>query len=203
MISSVALTLASAFYIAVHPGNHSVSVTVDAITPTGVPSLEQDNTTASSACLVGAWRLDNASIAKAMQEALQHSTSGTQFTLEEISGSYVATIADELDEVTVLWDGWQMKGTAVTPNGTFPVTVSLSGTQGYSVTNFTDGNQAADRTMAVQLEYDNVVSTVSFAGQTFSNLTIQIPRWADGTWDCGAETFVVYNDGITWEFTRS
>lgn len=156
----------------------------------------------SNACLEGRWRLDNASIATAMQEALLTSTSGTDFTLEEIRGFYFATIELGSEEMTVHWNNWQMLGRAVTRQGAFDVTLILDGTQGYTIDQLSDGTAQSDRTMAVSLDYNNVAATVSFAGQTFPNQSVQIPEIANGTWNCGETTLVVHNDGQDWVFTR-
>lgn len=156
----------------------------------------------ANACLEGRWRLDNASIATAMQEALLTSTSGTDFTLEEIRGFYYSTIALDSKDVTVHWNNWQMVGTAVTQQGAFGVTLTLDGTQGYTIAKLSDGAALSERVMAVNLDYNNVTATVTFAGQTFPNQSVQIPQLADGTWDCGDTTLVIYNDGQEWVFTR-
>ncbi|GAB4282064.1 MAG: hypothetical protein Kow0058_00370 [Roseovarius sp.] len=148
-------------------------------------------------CLPGNWYLNNQDLFVAIVEGLKASDSGTDFTLSEIEGDYLANIDVEQGKLTVTWDDWVMRGIAKTRNGTFDVTMRLNGNQYYDIATIDDQN------MAVSLTGDAMNATVTFAGMSVSDPDKSVPRFSGGAWNCQVDTLAITSDMGKWTFQRA
>lgn len=149
-------------------------------------------------CVPGNWYLDNTDLFLSITEGLAQGQSGTEFSLQEISGDYIANIDPDGGAITVTWQDWQMRGTADTTRaGSFPVVVRFDGAQYYDLTAMDETN------MAVVLTRDALNTSVTMRGMTVPNAPNMVPAMAGGTWTCAVDTFTLTSEGQTWTFNRA
>ncbi len=163
----------------------------------GAPSHAQ-SVAEGTGCLAGNWYLVNTDLFLSIVEGSSQSQTGTKFSLQEITGDYIANIDPDGGTVTVTWQNWEMRGTADTQrSGSFPVTVRFDGAQYYDLMSMDD------TTMAVSLRRDALNTSVTMGGMSVPNAPNIVPPMAGGTWTCVVNVFTLTSEGRVWTFDRA
>ncbi|MBL48467.1 MAG: hypothetical protein CMP28_05895 [Roseibacillus sp.] len=155
--------------------------------------------------LPGTWILESESLGRSLTEQFQKAAGrGMAFTLDKLTGDYLAEINSDKSKIIVHWKDWKMESVAKRDDFKVALAVSVTGKQEYTIVKLTSGKAPESRKILLELSKDETKSQSFFQGARIRS-KVDLPALASGHWSINEG--ILHLQGIKqkvpWKFKRA